>query len=213
MWKQQKKISRKQKNQKKKILEKLGLKRNKFVCVTLHRKETTDEKKRMNAVLNALKEIKEKIIFPIHPRTVKMLKKFGLMKKINKMKNIELIQPLGYFDFLNLCANSKLIITDSGGIQEEATIYKKPVIITRTTTERPEILESFGSLVGYNSKKIIEEYNKISKSYKKLMKKLMKTKSPFGDGKTSERIVKILLNEKKKQRKKRNKLRKKNRGK
>jgi UDP-N-acetylglucosamine 2-epimerase (non-hydrolysing) len=191
------KKAKKQKKSKTKVLEKLGLKKNEFVCVTLHRKETTCEKKRMNEIINALKKIREKIVFPIHPRTVKMLKKFKLWNKIKKIKKIKLIKPLSYFEFLNLCSDSKLIITDSGGIQEEATIYKKPVIITRTTTERPEIIGSFGTLTGYDSKKITKEYEKISKNYKKIIKKLQKTKSPFGDGKASQRIVKILLKRKK----------------
>lgn len=174
------------------ILDRLSLKSEKYIILTAHRAENVDNKGRISGILRALEQIKEPIIYPIHPRTLKRLKEFNLMEKVENIKNLRLIEPLGYFDFLKLCANSKLVITDSGGIQEECTIYKKPVLVIRDNTERPEILEKFGWLTGCDYKKIIKGYNHIIEDYQKLRQKLRNLNSPYGDGKASERIVSML---------------------
>lgn len=174
------------------ILNKLDLKNEEYIVITAHRAENVDNKERLKNIINALYDIDENIIYPIHPRTIKQFDQFGLRKRIENIKYLKLIDPLGYFDFLKLCAKSKLIITDSGGIQEECTIYKKPVIIIRDNTERPEILNIYGWLSGCNKNKILSLYNHIDKHYKELKKQMHKLKSPYGDGTASKKIIDIL---------------------
>ena len=176
-------------------LSKFGLNREDFVLVTAHREENVDNKQRLSSLLSALGELPIKFVYPIHPRALKRIKEFGLMEQVEKAGNIGLIGPVGYFDFLQLSANSKFIITDSGGVQEECTVYKKPVLVARDNTERPEILGTFGTLVGCDKNKIIEESKKLLDDYGEVSKMLKKEPSPYGDGKASERIVNILKNE------------------
>jgi UDP-N-acetylglucosamine 2-epimerase (non-hydrolysing) len=167
-----------------KILNKLNLKKNRFIILTLHRQETVDEQKRLELVINTIKNNKKlkdyKIVFPIHPRTKSKLKKNIFTK------NFMTLQPLDYFSFLSLLINSKLIITDSGGIQEEACILMKPCITTRLNTERPETVR-IGSniLVGYNSKKINISINSF-------LKKRRHWSNPFGKVGVSDKILKYL---------------------
>jgi UDP-N-acetylglucosamine 2-epimerase (non-hydrolysing) len=167
-----------------KILNKLNLKKNRFIILTLHRQETVDEQKRLELIINTIKNNKKlkdyKIVFPIHPRTKSKLKKNIFTK------NFMTLQPLDYFSFLSLLINSKLIITDSGGIQEEACILMKPCITTRLNTERPETVR-IGSniLVGYNSKKINISINSF-------LKKRRHWSNPFGKVGVSDKILKYL---------------------
>ena len=174
------------------ILGKLNLNGEQYIVLTAHRAENVDNKERVLGIIKALEQIKEPIIYPIHPRTLKRLKEFDLIERVENVKNLRLIETLGYFDFLKLCAYSKLIITDSGGIQEECTIYRKPVLVIRDNTERPEILEKFGWLTGCDPKKITKGYNYIVENYGELEKKLKNLVSPFGDGQASKRIISYL---------------------
>jgi len=172
---------------KSKILGKLNLQNGKYFLVTAHRPENVDKKEILRRILRGLGLIYKKfhlpIIYPIHPRTKKMIKKF----KLRFPKGLKVIQPIGYLDFLELEVNTKLILTDSGGIQEEACILRVPCVTLRDNTERPETLE-IGSniLAGANSKKILE-------SVSKMLKKKRNWRNPFGDGKSGERIVNIIL--------------------
>jgi UDP-N-acetylglucosamine 2-epimerase (non-hydrolysing) len=174
---------------KSKILETLGLERGKYAVLTAHRQEYVDTRKNILELIKALKEIPVEIVFPLHPRTRKMLKKFGLMGKMRAVKNLKIIESLGYFDFLKLASSSVFLLSDSGGIQEEASVYKKYVIVLRDSTERPEILGKFGELTGYNAKKIV----KAAKRAIRGKRNLKKAACPFGDGKASARIAKILV--------------------
>ena len=184
-----------QKAQNSKILEKLQLESEKYAVLTAHRKENVDNKQKLQQLVSAIGKVGVKIIFPMHPRTEKMLKKFGLLEKVKEIKNLQIIEPIGYFDFIKLCQNCMFILTDSGGIQEEASIYKKPVVVLRENTERPEILGIFGELVGFNEEKIVKESNRIIDNYDKIREKLVLQKSPFGDGTASNKIVEIILGE------------------
>jgi UDP-N-acetylglucosamine 2-epimerase (non-hydrolysing) len=166
------------------ILNKFNLQKNKFIILTLHRQETVDEQKKLKLIINTIKNNKKlknyKIVFPIHPRTKSKLK-----KKIFS-KNFLILEPLDYFNFLSLIINCKLIITDSGGIQEEACILMKPCITTRLNTERPETVK-IGSniLVGYNSKKLDISINTF-------LKKIGYWNNPFGKIGVSNRIISYL---------------------
>jgi len=177
---------------KSKIFNKLQLSKKNYFLMTLHRQENVDTKDRLKSILDGLNWISKlfdyKIIYPIHPRTKKRIKEFGLEKKVDNIKNLSIIDPVGYLEFLQLEANAKLILTDSGGIQEESCILNVPCITFRDNTERPETLE-IGSniLVGANPEDTLN-------GVKKMLENKHKWKNPFGDGKSGERIVEIISN-------------------
>ncbi len=156
-----------------------------FLLLTIHREENVENEKRLKTIFNTLLEVDYKIVFPIHPRTKKALKRINLYKKIKE--KIIILEPLGYMDFLYLLKKCKAVITDSGGVQEEALILKKPCITIRENTERIEsILMGCNILTGYSKKRILNAI------YKALELKIDYNKNPLGDGKAGERIVKIL---------------------
>ncbi|MFQ6086035.1 MAG: non-hydrolyzing UDP-N-acetylglucosamine 2-epimerase [Candidatus Bathyarchaeia archaeon] len=163
-----------------------------FILATIHRPENVDYKNTLSDIVTALVSAPEPVVFPIHPRTVKMLKYFGLYEKLAKSRSVQLIEPLGYVDFLKLMKESSLVITDSGGIQEEATApsIRKFVLVVRKATERPEAVEAgFAKVVGTNPERIVRE----AKSH--LDVPLPSVLSPFGDGKAGEHIAKIMVEE------------------
>ena len=169
------------------ILNKLNLDHKEYFLVTAHRQENVDVKERLKGILEGLELIYDKfnfpITYPIHPRTKKRIKEFGL----EVPKGIILTEPFGFLEFLQLEANAKLVLTDSGGVQEEACILKVPCVTLRDNTERPETLEVRSNvLVGVNQNKILD-------GVKKMMdKKERNWNNPFGDGKTGSIIIKIL---------------------
>ncbi len=170
------------------ILSKLNI--SDYVLLTLHRAENVDDPKTLKSILDALFELDEQILFPAHPRTVNRFYEFNFMERIKK-SNIRLIQPVSYLDFLVLMKNSKYIITDSGGIQEEATApnIRKRVFVVRDSTERQEAAEAgFAVVVGTQKDKILEEIRTTLENQPPLP-----SKSPFGDGRSAERIIEFLL--------------------
>ncbi len=174
------------------ILKKMNINNN-FVLVTLHRQENVDNKENLCNILDALLEISKGkgVVFPIHPRTLKNLKAFGIFEKYSE--NLRFIKPLGYFDFLKLIGSSSCIVTDSGGVQKEALILKTPCVTARTTTEWTETTDMNANvLVGTDKEKIIEEVSR--RSSKEFHEFMEKTENPYGDGKTSERILRNIKN-------------------
>ena len=158
-----------------------------FILMTLHRAENVDNKKILSSIIQTILNSNETYIFPIHPRTMKRLKEFQLYQKLKNSKNITILESVGYFEMLELMKKCLFIITDSGGIQEEATSNKirKKVLVLRKTTDRPEAVDSgFSDLIGLNPKKI-------QLAIKKTMKnpKLSQKRSPYGDGNSSSRII------------------------
>lgn len=121
------------------ILERLKLEPGTFCAMTLHRPSNVDDKETLSGVLDALGTIGERlpIVFPVHPRTRARLEQFGLNERIRKQSSLVLTEPLGYLDFLRLYSNSRLVLTDSGGIQEETTALGIPCLTLRQNTERP----------------------------------------------------------------------------
>lgn len=190
------------------IFKRLGLESNgsrnsirEYALLTLHRPANVDNKESLIKILNALKIVSKEIpiVFPLHPRTRKMMANFGVDKLYDfDLENlsepalvgntINLMPPLGYLDFLALMSNAKLVYTDSGGIQEETTVLGVPCLTLRDTTERPITLtEGTNVIVHNNGEKIIGETKKV------LIGCNTKGKCPeIWDGKTSDRIVDIL---------------------
>lgn len=169
------------------ILRDLGLEKGRYVLTTAHRAENVDFKERLQGILSGLefvsKYLNAPIIYPIHPRTLKNIEKFQL--KIPAA--IKIMDPLGFLEFLQLEANAKLIITDSGGLQEEACILKVPCITVRDETERPETISAgINMLAGTNPEKILQCAKDILESKKEWT-------NPFGDGLAGKRIVDYLI--------------------
>lgn len=169
-----------------------SLKKHRIILVTIHRRENFGKAHREIAktlvrIVKAFPDIV--IILPLHknPNVRKVLKPI-----LKNHKRIILVEPLDYVSFVLAMKNSYLVLTDSGGVQEEAPSLGKPVLVLRTKTERPEgIKAGTAKLVGINPKKIFNEVSRLLTS-KKAYSKMAKAKSPYGDGKAAKRIVKIL---------------------
>lgn len=183
-------LRNKSKSDKSDILNKLGLLPGSYATVTLHRPSNVDNNTTMNGILDAFAYIEKEltIVFPMHPRTKKNLEENGLMTRLNQLKNLTIIDPLGYLDFLKLMANSKVVITDSGGMQEETTILGVPCLTLRENTERPvTITDGTNRLIGMQRDEIINEFQKVLTGH------FSKAIPPRWDGKAAERIVDVLL--------------------
>ena len=161
-----------------------------IITLTMHRAENVDDEKRVTSIVEALKELDDmNIIFPIHPRTKNTLKNFGLFDELNDLEHIHIIKPIGYLDFLQLTSLSSLILTDSGGLQEEAITLDVPALTLRYNTERPETVTAGGNiLVGADKKAILENVDKII-SNKEFCEKMKNAKNPYGDGDAAIKTV------------------------
>ena len=172
------------------ILNNLELEDSKYALLTMHRPSNVDDPVTFKKIIDALNVIQAKIpiIFPIHPRTKKMIHQFKMESDISKMSNFKLIDPVGYLDFLKLMMNAFFVLTDSGGIQEETTALSIPCLTLRENTERPSTIEcGTNILVGMNPERIIKESTKIIEG-----NSTNGEVPPLWDGKTAERIVGIL---------------------
>ena len=163
---------------------------NNILTLTMHRAENVDVKERVENIIDALKELNEmNVIFPIHPRTKNMLEKFGLFNELNNLKHIHIVKPIGYLDFLLLTSKSTLILTDSGGLQEEAITLNVPALTLRYNTERPETVTAGGNiLVGSNKEAIIENANKILTD-NEFADKMKNAVNPYGQGDAAKKTV------------------------
>ncbi|RLF44266.1 MAG: UDP-N-acetylglucosamine 2-epimerase (non-hydrolyzing) [Thermoplasmata archaeon] len=166
-------------------LNEMGLEKKQYFLTTAHRQENVDDKKRFEGILNGLQlvanEFNMPVIYPIHPRARKMMNKFGL-----NTNSLQFMEPVDYLSFLQLEANAKLVLTDSGGVQEETCVLKVPCVTLRDNTERPETLEAGSNmLAGTNPDTILNVT-------KEMIGRNNNWENPFGDGKAGERIVEIL---------------------
>lgn len=161
-------------------------KNHEYGVVTLHRPSNVDEKATLERILGTLTEISQKLplVFPVHPRTQKHMELFS----IKLPDTITLTEPLGYMEFLNLWKDSKLVLTDSGGLQEETTALGIPCLTIRENTERPiTITQGTNELVGTSKEKILNAFDKIISNG---MKSGQIPK--FWDGRAAERITELL---------------------
>jgi UDP-N-acetylglucosamine 2-epimerase (non-hydrolysing) len=156
-----------------------------YFLMTLHRQENVDDKKRLGSILQALEKVgnyfKKTIVFPVHPRTLKMLGSFGM-----KMPGCVLeILPVGFLEFLKLERGAGLLLTDSGGVQEEGCILKIPCVTLRTSTERPETVQVGANVVAGT------DPGHVLACAKKMIGRKRNWPNPFGDGRSGERIAQI----------------------
>jgi UDP-N-acetylglucosamine 2-epimerase (non-hydrolysing) len=163
------------------------------VLATAHRAENVDDPVVLRNFAEAFEEAPLPVVYPIHPRSRKRLRQQKLLRKLSKSKNVQLLQPLGYFDFLVLMKNCEMIITDSGGIQEEATAppIRKPVLVIRLSTERPEAVKAgFAKVVSVDKEGILAEMRNTLSERRELPRT-----SPYGDGSAAEQIREIIMRE------------------
>lgn len=161
-----------------------------YILMTLHRTENVDNEKTLSSIIKAITESKENIIFPVHPHTLKRLHEFNLYRKLKTSDNVLLLKSVGYFDMLELMKKCSFILTDSGGIQEEATSPKirKKVLVVRKTTDRPEAVKlGFSELVGTNQASIIRAIKKNVNDAR-----IYSHSSPYGRGNSSKKIITLI---------------------
>jgi UDP-N-acetylglucosamine 2-epimerase (non-hydrolysing) len=172
------------------ILEQLGLEPERFAVVTLHRPSNVDDAEIFGGLLDALDVVQAElpVIFPVHPRTRARLEDFGFGARIEGMAGMRLIDPVGYLDFQRLVSAARVVLTDSGGIQEETTVLGVPCLTLRANTERPATL-SHGSnrLVGMRSEDIIAAYRDVMAEPARCSRV-----PPLWDGRAAERIVAVI---------------------
>jgi len=183
----------KQEASKQNTLQDLNLQKQGYALLTLHRPSNVDDKNSFERILESMKEISSRIpiFFPAHPRTKKQIKLFGLQNYFSN-PNIKLANPFGYLSFLNLMMGSKFVLTDSGGIQEETTVLNIPCLTLRKNTERPiTVSQGTNTIVDNDTDKIIQEANKIIDGIYK-----QGNIPKLWDGKSAERVVKVLLEKK-----------------
>jgi len=170
------------------IVAGLGVEPGEFVLATIHRPENTDDPQRLRAILDELSKLGLPVLLPLHPRTRAAVDRHGLNAALDRL---QVIPPADHRTFLGLARHASLLISDSGGVQEECTVVKKPLIVVRNSTERPESIEAgFAHLVQPGP--AIGELGRQLISDEGLGERLARIPCPFGDGKASERIVTLL---------------------
>lgn len=167
----------------------LGAEPGEYVLATIHRAENTDDPLRLRTILDELSKLGLPVIAPLHPRTRLAARRYGLAAALDRLSPIP---PVDHRTFLGLARLARLIVSDSGGVQEECTVLKRPLIVIRNSTERQESVEAgFAHLVqpgpeiGHLGRRLIGD--------SKLGERLAHLPCPFGDGKASERIASLLL--------------------
>jgi len=168
------------------ILNKLNLEPNKYIIVTAHRAENVDDDYRLKSIFAALQEIAKeyKIVFSCHPRTRDKIQKFNV-----NTDNIIILEPFGFFDFVNLEQNSFMAISDSGTVQEEMCLFKIPTVTIRDTTERPETVWCGSNVIsGLNKESIVACFNRMKSADRN-----WKIPEEYDQNNVSDVVVNILL--------------------
>lgn len=167
-------------------VSRLKLQPKQYFLVTLHRQENVDSPARFGSIVEGLDKVADvfhmPIVYPVHPHSRKRMKEFGL-----KPRRLKLIRPVDYFAFLQLESNARLVLTDSGGVQEESCILQVPCVTIRDNTERPETLEVGANILSGTAPEKIVECSRI------MLGRENKWQNPFGDGRAGEIIVSIVL--------------------
>jgi UDP-N-acetylglucosamine 2-epimerase (non-hydrolysing) len=171
------------------VLEELGLEVGGYAVMTLHRPSNVDDPATLGRILDALEQIESDmpIVFPVHPRTLDRIDSFGLTNRMESLRGLRMIDPLGYLPFLKLMSCARIALTDSGGIQEETTILGTPCLTLRENTERPATIDAgTNQLVGTDPQRILAGYRSA------LERKGTSVKPPLWDGKAAGRIVEVI---------------------
>ncbi len=173
-----------------KFLDDLGLKKKEFVVATFHRPSNVDSEEKLDQLIKVLKDVSSsfKIVIPLHPRTKSNLERYDKYEFLESLTNILIVEPLSYINFMSLVVNAKLVLTDSGGVQEETTYLNIPCLTFRDNTERPiTVKDGSNTLVNFDNYK---------RYYSEVLNGVYKTsKIPvLWDGKTSSRILEFILN-------------------
>ncbi len=172
------------------ILDDLGLATGRYAVLTLHRPSNVDDPETLGRIWDALEALQRDmpLVFPAHPRTRRQMAELGLSSLIDALENLRVLEPLGYLDFLQLMACARLVLTDSGGIQEETTVLEVPCLTLRENTERPVTVEAGGNqVVGSDPGRILAAYRKIVDG-----KAGSGETPPLWDGRAAGRIVEVL---------------------
>jgi UDP-N-acetylglucosamine 2-epimerase len=172
-------------NRSSKVLHELGLGKGEYLLATVHRARNTEVEENLKNIVAAFCGIDEKIVFPVHPRTVKYLRQYRLYSQLKNASNMILISPVGYLDSIVLTRNARKVLTDSGGLQKEAYFSRVPCITLDEATGWPETVEDgWNTLVTSSTEKIIEAIRHFEPRGKQ--------RKVFGDGKAAEKIVEII---------------------
>jgi UDP-N-acetylglucosamine 2-epimerase (non-hydrolysing) len=170
------------------IVEELGAEPGEYVLATIHRPENTDDSDRLRMILDELSKLGLPVIFPLHPRTKAAAQRHGLTAALDRLRPIP---PADHQTFLGLAGHARLLVSDSGGVQEECTVLKRPLIVVRNSTERPESIDAGfahlvqpGPVIGNLGRQLISD--------QALSARLAVIPCPYGDGKASERITALL---------------------
>lgn len=167
------------------VLQALGLKSKQYLVVTVHRAGNTDNRENLQSIVDALCQIDQTIVFPIHPRTESALKRYRFYSRLKENNKIKIVKPLAYRDFLKLMNHAQEIITDSGGIQKEAYVLKVPCITLLETTGWDETVEDgWNVLVGANKDKIVN----MARDFKPRGEQ----REDFGKGEACRNIKKVI---------------------
>lgn len=175
------------------VREDLGLSGSDYAVVTLHRPSNVDERSTLARIVSALGRVGARlpVVFPIHPRTRKNLSEFGLLEEVERGGAVRLVEPLGYLDFLRLYSGARLVLTDSGGIQEETTALGIPCLTLRENTERPVTVElGTNRIVGTDFEKIVAAADE---ALDRAPTQTPPRVPPLWDGKTADRILDALI--------------------
>lgn len=165
------------------VVASYDLSANAFALATIHRPENTDDPDRLRSIIDALADLDVPVLFPAHPRTAKAIARFGLDQRVAQLR---LVEPVDHPTFLGLAVEARLIVSDSGGVQEEVTVLKKPLVVVRNSTERPESIEAgFACLA---------RPDELAPAFTRMLdpqvsERLADLPCPFGDGRAGIRIA------------------------
>jgi UDP-N-acetylglucosamine 2-epimerase (non-hydrolysing) len=167
------------------VLDDLGLKKQEYFLVTMHRQENVDDRHRFQSILKGLNDLQKKydipVIYPVHPRSSKKIQEFQL-----DAPGVTLVEPMDFFDFLNLEQHARVVLTDSGGVQEETCVLGTPCVTLRSNTERPETLAVGSNLLAGTYPENIVNCTSV------MYTKKTSWENPFGDGTSAKKIIQIL---------------------